>query len=102
MTTTYVERANTNLEVFRKANEQLRTETREGKKIKTVKPFITCYKNARINNLVRLWKTNDDNPVKHITFQPNNENRIIPTQQTSRKTKIQMGNRNNRRHMEKY
>ena len=85
LTTTYVERANTNSEVFRKANEQLRTETREGKKAKTVKPFITCYKNARINNLVRLWKTNDDNPVKHITFQPNNENRIIPWEPPNRR-----------------
>ena len=46
---------------------------------------ITCYKNARINNLVRLWKTHTENPVRHITFEPNTDNHILPRNPPNRR-----------------
>ena len=42
MTTTYVERSNTNAEVFRRANDAIENETPHGKTPKKVKPFVTC------------------------------------------------------------
>ena len=54
LTATYVERANMNAAVFRKANDAIRNETLEGKAPKLVKPFVTCYLNSRMKRLARI------------------------------------------------
>ena len=48
MKTTYVERNNSNAEVFRRANEHIRNETPQGKEPKQSRQFLTCYKNKRM------------------------------------------------------
>ena len=48
MQTTYVDRLNTNAEVFRRANVEIENETRNGTIPKVVKPFVTCYLNSRM------------------------------------------------------
>ena len=78
MKTTYVERNNSNAEVFRRANEAIQHETPAGKPQKTVRAFVTCYRNSRMKRLARVFKMSDDHPVKHITFAPNNSNLILP------------------------
>ena len=80
MTTTFVERNNSNAEVFRRANEQIQNETPEGKAPKRVKEFITCYKSSRMKRLARLYQMPNEHPVRHITFAPPppNTNLITP------------------------
>ena len=78
METTFVERNNTNEEVFRRANEHIQNETREGKIPKKVIPFVKSYLNNRMKRLARLNNLEHDHPVRHITFGPNNENKTIP------------------------
>ena len=63
MTTTYVERNNTNAEVFRGANEKIRQETQEGKIPKQIVPFVTSYLNSRMKRLARIYKMRDGHPV---------------------------------------
>ena len=89
LNTTYVERANTNAAVFRKANEAIRNETPEGKTAKLVKPFVTCYLNSRMNRLARIKKMPRDYPVRHITLPQHINNHTMGTpEQKSRQTKI--------------
>lgn len=76
--TTFVERSNTNEEVFRQANEHIQNETREGKIPKKVIPFVKSYLNSRMKRLARLNKLEHDHPVRHITFGPNRENKTVP------------------------
>ena len=73
MTTTYVERNNTNAEVFRRANEKIRQETQEGKIPKQIVPFVTSYLNSRMKRLARIYKMRDGHPVKPITLAPSRE-----------------------------
>ena len=78
MKTTFVDRSNTNENVFKRANEIIESETREGKEAKKVKPFVNIYKNSRIKRLVRVRAMKDDHPVKCITFGPDPTGRIVP------------------------
>ena len=80
MHTTYVERNNSNAEVFRRANEQIRIETPEGKTPKQIVEFVTCYKNSRMKRLARIHKMPKEHPVRHITFatNPPSPNLILP------------------------
>ena len=78
MNTTFVERNNSNAEVFRRANGQIQNETEDGAKPKKVVPFVTCYLNSRMKKLSRMYKMPDENPVKHITLARNAEGHIIP------------------------
>jgi len=78
MKTTYVERGNSNAEVFRRANEEIQNETPEGKTPKKIKPFVTCYLNSRMKRLARVHKMKHDHAVRHITFAPDPKKRIVP------------------------
>ena len=78
MTTTFVERNNSNAEVFRRANEQIQNETEDGAKPKKVVPFVTCYLNSRMKKLSRIYKMLNEHPVEHITLALNAEGHIIP------------------------
>jgi hypothetical protein len=78
MTTTYVERSNSNAEVFRKANEEIQNESPEGKISKCIKPFVTCYLNSRMKRLARIHGMKKEHPVRHITFGPSPENNFVP------------------------
>ena len=78
MTTTYVERSNSNAEVFRRANEKIQQETPDGKIPKQIVPFVTSYLNSRMKKLARISKMQNEHPVKHITLAPNTEGNIIP------------------------
>ena len=78
MTTTYVERSNTNAEVFRRANETIQNETEEGKTPKKITPFVTTYLNSRMKRLTRISKMSNEHPVKHITFGLDQEGKIVP------------------------
>ena len=78
MTTTYVERNNSNAEVFRKANEAIKQETPENKIPTTVKPFVTCYLNSRMKRLARIHNMPKEHPVRHITIGPNPDNNCVP------------------------
>ena len=68
MTTTYVDRSNSNAEVFRRANELIKNETDPAKKPREIIPFVTCYLNSRMKRLARLNKMEKEHPVRHITF----------------------------------
>ena len=78
MTTTYVERNNSNAEVFRKANEAIKQETPENKIPATAKPFVTCYLNSRMKRLARIHNMPKEHPVRHITIGPNPDNNCVP------------------------
>ena len=78
MTTTYVERNNTNAEVFRRANEAIKHETPNGKTSKTVKPFVKYYLNSRMKRLARLHKMPTGHPVRHITLVLNIHGNCVP------------------------
>ena len=80
MTTTYVERNNSNAEVFRKANELIQNETPEGKTVKHVQEFVKIYKNSRMKRLARIYQLPREHPVRYITFAANtpNPNLITP------------------------
>ena len=78
MTTTYVERNNSNAEVFRRANEKIQQETPDGKIPKQIVPFVTSYLNSRMKKLARISRMQNEHPVKHITLAPNTEGNIIP------------------------
>ena len=78
MTTTYVERTNTNAEVFRRANEAIKNETPDGKTPKQIKPFVTCYLNSRMKRLTRLYKMPAGHPVRHITLAPDSHGNCVP------------------------
>ena len=74
MKTTYVERNNTNAEVFRKANELIQNQTEAGKTPKRIKEFVKAYKNSRMKRLTRIFQMSTDHPVRHITFANNHPN----------------------------
>ena len=78
MQTTYVERNNTNAEVFRRANEEFRKGTTNDKPSKIVKPFVTCYLNSRMKRLARIHKMNHNHAVRHVTFAPDPDHTIKP------------------------
>ena len=78
METTYVERNNTNAEVFRRANEQIKSETPEGKTPKVVRPFVQSYLNARMKRLARIRLMPRQHPVRHISLAPDARNRSAP------------------------
>ena len=80
MKTTYVERNNSNAEVFRRANEHIRNETPQGKEPKQIRQLLACYKNSRMKRLARIHAMPRDHPVRHITFDTNqpNPNLILP------------------------
>ena len=78
METTFVERNNTNAEVFRRANEEIRSETASGKIPKVVKPFVKCYLNNRMKRLARIHQMNKTHAVRHITLAPDRNHRIVP------------------------
>jgi len=85
MKTTYVERTNTNKEVFRRANELIKDETAPEKKPKIIVPFVTCYLNSRIKRLIRLNKMDAKHPVRHITFGTDRDNRLVPWTPSNRR-----------------
>ena len=78
MKTTYVERNNSNEEVFRRANEHIKNETEPGKEPKQIIPFVVCYLSSKMKRLARLNKLDAKHPVRHITFGPDRENRLVP------------------------
>ena len=78
MKTLYFARENSNAEVFRRANEEIRKETPDGKIPKTIKPFVTCYLNSRMKRLARVHRMNHDHAVRHITFAPDPNQHIVP------------------------
>ena len=63
---------------FKRANEIIESEKREGKEARKVKPFVNIHKNSRIKRLVRVRALKDDHPVKCITFGPDPTGRIVP------------------------
>ena len=77
MKTTYVERNNSNAEVFRRADEAIQHETPAGKPQKIARPFFTCYKNSRMKRLARVFNLPDDHPVKQIIFASNDDTSLI-------------------------
>ena len=85
MTTSFVERHNSNAEVFRRANETLRHETPPGKTPKIIKPFVTCYLNSRMKRLARIHKMPKEHPVRHITIGPDPENNCVPWNPSNRR-----------------
>ena len=78
MKTTFVERNNSNAEVFRRANEAIKAETPDGKIPKTIKPFIHSYLNARMKRLARIRLMPRGHPVRHITLGPDPRQRTVP------------------------
>jgi len=64
MKTTFIERANTNQEVHRRANEALR---REGSR-KTIKSFGETYKRCKINRMHRILKATPSDPVRNTNL----------------------------------
>ena len=74
MKTTYVERNNTNAEIFRKANELIQNQTEAGTTLKRIKEFVKAYKNSRMKRLTRIFQMSTDHPVRHITFANNHPN----------------------------
>ena len=78
MTTTFVERNNSNEEVFRRANDAIRQETPAGKIPKRIQPFVKCFRNSRMKRLARLYNMPNEHPVRHITFAPHPKNNIAP------------------------
>ena len=78
MQTTYVDRSNTNAEVFRRANVEIENETRNGTIPKVVKPFVTCYLNSRMKRLARIHRMNCNEAVRHVTFAPDPDHAIKP------------------------
>lgn len=78
MRTTYVERENSNAEVFRRANEEIQNETQVDKYKKTIKLFVTFYLNNRMKRLARVYRMNHDHAVRHITFAPDPNEHIVP------------------------
>ena len=77
---TYVGRNNSNADVFKRANEQIRNETLQEKELKQIKQLLTCYKNSRMNRLAVIHAMPRDHPVRHITFDTKhpNPNLILP------------------------
>ena len=78
MQTTYVERANTHAEVFRKANVEIENETRNGTTPKVVKPFVTGYPNSGMKRLARIHGMNYKEAVGHAAFAPDLDHAIEP------------------------
>ena len=60
MKTTFVERANTNEEVYKRANEAL---SQEGSKRK-VSPFQEAYKSSKVKRMHRILKSTPSDPVR--------------------------------------
>ena len=85
MTTTYVDRSNSNAEVFRRANELIKNETDPAKKPREIIPFVTCYLNSRMKRLARLNKMEKEHPVRHITFGPDAKQRLVPWEPPNRR-----------------
>ena len=66
---TFLDRANTNAEVYRQANEHIEEEAPPGKIPKLITPFTTAHKNARIERFNRILNMQNDNPAKQSAFQ---------------------------------
>ena len=78
MNTTHVDRTNSNAEVFRRANDLIKSETADGKIPKIVKPFVKCYLDSRMKRLTRIYKMNRKHPVRHITLGPDPDDNCVP------------------------
>ena len=78
MKTTYIERANTNREVIRRANEQVERENKN-KHITTFREFYRKNKHKRLARVIN--RTNEE--IQNVTFR--NPNTIEPWIQPNRK-----------------
>ena len=68
--TTYVDKANTNEEVFRRARDEIQRNTMEGKTLKKIVPFIQRYFDSTIKISARIKHMENSNPVKKNTPRP--------------------------------
>ena len=82
MKTTFIDRSNTNEEVYRRANECIKHSTPANKIPKKVKPFAVAYQDSKAKRYTRILKQNNSNPVKQTTFRRNS---ILPNEPLNRK-----------------
>ena len=66
--TTFIQRANTNSQVFNKANACIRDITPANRTPKQVVPFIRSYQNSRMKRLARITKLPHTHPVRESTL----------------------------------
>ena len=68
MDTTFVNRANTNREVFRRANAIKNPDQTDGKNIKTFQQYVETKQESLLKHTIRA---DDTDPLKQTTFEPN-------------------------------
>ena len=87
MNTTYIDRANSNQQVFTRANEQLKAE--QGDKAKKVASFIEAYKSQKRKRTARIIRK-EAIAIHKISFNGPKLKEMDPPQQESRETKTKL------------
>jgi hypothetical protein len=67
MVTTYIDRDNTNEEVYRRANAAVE----EGTNTRAITKFSTAYQKQKLKQLQQIINSDHNDPIKQVTLDPN-------------------------------